>query len=305
MGVDFLTPIRIPRVALERLISFRKGRLNEVAGQHFRERLGEFFRRYAYDEWYPLTRDELAEYQKNNPDAVPFPWQQELAEKNDIESRNASLDQSLAAQETSTEELEQKGFLDYLSGADAAMAELNNILESINKETDIFNIRIRKQNEEKDRLAQDSGPGQVEKLNNLYKRIAGDIQVFSKKIEEANIRLEKNINDLTTNVLGYIQWASDNQQVNREEILVFRQQIEFLSQGALAAGETYRDLRDIAENLSNQNISMAFNYAIRKYAKAANGLVVNIEEVQSFCLKTLFILDEKFKDVLGSENKTE
>src|SRR5205823_5139693 len=31
MGADFLTPIRIPRIALERLINFRKARLNEIA----------------------------------------------------------------------------------------------------------------------------------------------------------------------------------------------------------------------------------------------------------------------------------
>ena len=76
MGVDFLTPVRIPRQALERLISFRNTRLNEVAIHHFRERIAEFFRRYAYDEWYSLTKEELVEYRKSHPDAKPFPWQE-------------------------------------------------------------------------------------------------------------------------------------------------------------------------------------------------------------------------------------
>jgi hypothetical protein len=53
MGVDFLTPIRVPRAVLTSQINLRVGRLNEVARQHFRERIAEFFRRYAYDEWYP------------------------------------------------------------------------------------------------------------------------------------------------------------------------------------------------------------------------------------------------------------
>lgn len=77
MGVDFLTPIRLPRQVLQHLIGYRKGRLNEIARQHFRERLSEFFRRYAYDEWYPLNREELAEYRKANPDVEPFDWQKE------------------------------------------------------------------------------------------------------------------------------------------------------------------------------------------------------------------------------------
>lgn len=67
--------IRVPRIELEEIRHQRKGRLNSIADEHFRERIGEYFRRYPYDEWYPLNQDELAEYKKNHPDTVPFPWQ--------------------------------------------------------------------------------------------------------------------------------------------------------------------------------------------------------------------------------------
>jgi len=77
MAVDFLVTIRVARVDLEKLRSFRTGRLNSVAEAHFRERIAEFFRRYPYDEWYALDPDELQEYKKNYPDAKPFPWQTE------------------------------------------------------------------------------------------------------------------------------------------------------------------------------------------------------------------------------------
>lgn len=75
MAVDFTVTLRVPRTDLEDLRDLRKGRLNEVADEHFRERIGEFFRRYPYDEWYPLDRDELRVYLNEYPDAVPFPWQ--------------------------------------------------------------------------------------------------------------------------------------------------------------------------------------------------------------------------------------
>jgi len=55
---------------------FRVGRLNEVASEHFRERIGGFFRRYAYDEWYPLDKAEFEAYRKEKPEPVePFDWQ--------------------------------------------------------------------------------------------------------------------------------------------------------------------------------------------------------------------------------------
>jgi hypothetical protein len=75
MAVDFMITIRVPREDVEKLMNLRKGRLNKVAYDHFRERLSEFFRRYAYDEWYPLNQEELAAYRKDKGDIEPFPWQ--------------------------------------------------------------------------------------------------------------------------------------------------------------------------------------------------------------------------------------
>jgi hypothetical protein len=75
MGVDFQVTLSILRIDLERLRVRRKGRLNSLADEHFRERLSEFFRRYPYDEWYSLNKDELTAYRTVHPDAQPFPWQ--------------------------------------------------------------------------------------------------------------------------------------------------------------------------------------------------------------------------------------
>jgi hypothetical protein len=75
MAVDFLVTLRVPREDLEGLRSLRYGRLNAIAEEHFRERIGEFFRRYPYDEWYVLDGQEMDEYRKEYPDAEPFQWQ--------------------------------------------------------------------------------------------------------------------------------------------------------------------------------------------------------------------------------------
>lgn len=75
MAVDFMMTLRIPRLDLEDMRYLRKGRLNEVADEHFRERISEYFRRYPYDEWYPLNQEELNSYMTEYPDIKPFPWQ--------------------------------------------------------------------------------------------------------------------------------------------------------------------------------------------------------------------------------------
>ena len=76
MAVDFPVTLRVPRVELETLRDLRKGRLNALADEHFRERISDFFRRYPYDEWYPLNEQELKSYIDDYPDAQRFPWQQ-------------------------------------------------------------------------------------------------------------------------------------------------------------------------------------------------------------------------------------
>ena len=82
MAVDFLVTLRVPRKDLENLRGLRRGRLNATADEHFRERIGEFFRRYPYDEWYALNEEEMAEYMKEYPGTEPFDWQRVRQEDN-------------------------------------------------------------------------------------------------------------------------------------------------------------------------------------------------------------------------------
>ena len=77
MGVDFQVTLHVPRVELEEMIHFRKGRLNPTADEHFRERLSEFYRRYPYDEWYPLSKEEFERYKNKHPEAKPYSWQEQ------------------------------------------------------------------------------------------------------------------------------------------------------------------------------------------------------------------------------------
>lgn len=74
-AADFFTVLRVSRENLMEYRSLRKRRLNEEAVCHFRERLAHFFRRYPYNEWYPLNAEEFSYYKQRYPDAEPYPWQ--------------------------------------------------------------------------------------------------------------------------------------------------------------------------------------------------------------------------------------
>lgn len=68
MAVDFQSVLRVPRNELDGARHLRLGRLNQVADEHFRERLAEYFRRYPYDEWYPFNKAEFDAYRAGYPD---------------------------------------------------------------------------------------------------------------------------------------------------------------------------------------------------------------------------------------------
>lgn len=75
-AVDFRVVLPVPRLDLESMRDLRIARLNKVALEHFREALSHFFRRYAFNEWYPLTREEFTAYAEQAGEQVPaFDWQ--------------------------------------------------------------------------------------------------------------------------------------------------------------------------------------------------------------------------------------
>ena len=55
----------------------RKGRLNKVAYEHYRECIAQYYRRYPYDEWYPLNKEEFEVYNRRyEGKIIPFPYQE-------------------------------------------------------------------------------------------------------------------------------------------------------------------------------------------------------------------------------------
>src|SRR5215204_1514904 len=189
MGVDFLTPIRVPRLTLERLLNFRKGRLNEVAKQHFRERLAEFFRRYPYDEWYPLTREELAEYHKSYPEAEPFPWQIEGKVSGESEGVKLNVEEI-------DEDNSEKGFLDYLSDGEEAAEQLITILSTISSETENIGAKLAQHTESINKLKTAPQGVKVREYKKVALLSATDIHTFAKRMEDTLPGFTQNVQTL-------------------------------------------------------------------------------------------------------------
>jgi len=76
MAINFEIVLQLSRENLENYVDeLRRGRLNEIAYEHYRESMAQYFRRYPYDEWYPLDKQEFEEYKREKRDSKPFDWQ--------------------------------------------------------------------------------------------------------------------------------------------------------------------------------------------------------------------------------------
>lgn len=72
LHIEFSRIFKLPRENLYSLRDSRVCRLNPEAIEHFRQKLGNYFIRYAFDEYYPLNKEEMDEYEEyrleNSPD---------------------------------------------------------------------------------------------------------------------------------------------------------------------------------------------------------------------------------------------
>ncbi|MGB8509065.1 MAG: hypothetical protein WCD76_11830 [Pyrinomonadaceae bacterium] len=288
MGADFLTPIRIPRIALERLISFRKGRLNDVANQHFRERLAEFFRRYAYDEWYSLTGEELAEYQKNYPDAEPFPWQRE-----DYVPNDKKVDIKPVVVE-SLESEGEKGLLDYLTEGVEATNELTAIISTLDEATRAIGAKLNQHTSRIEQLKKKRGGVKASDVKKFTLLAASDMNTFSKQVEILLPKFESNTQVLDESYSAYVSFANPEFSDDVKEIVNLRNSLSEMLGIIGPAKASLIGCRDNTLSIRNQNITKELNRATLRQSQAFDGVVSNMELVESFALRVTFFIDEKF-----------
>lgn len=76
MAVNFHQTLLISRDYLKRnLPKLRKFRLNVVAFEHYRESIAQYYRRYPYNEWYSMTKEQLIAYKEKKCGVEPYEWQ--------------------------------------------------------------------------------------------------------------------------------------------------------------------------------------------------------------------------------------
>lgn len=313
MAADFLTPICLPRKALEKLIPFRKGRLNEVASQHFRERIAEFFRRYAYDEWYPLNSEEFLEYRKEHREVEPFPWQVSQDKSIKAETRpftvQVPIQQELPGADNSIHHQiepekhntkvpalpEQKGFFEHFLGIDEASKKLESILSDLTQGINQFTVQINGYSNEINKLI--SNPRNISKNAKKLEKIIIDsslsINNLSNKFQNALPSYQSAVKQLETEFQGYIESFNPDSEQVRDQLIKEKQNLENLCVKAQETNKQIGSFQEIAKTLTTNKIHSKISSASQFLVNSLEQFILVTEEVESLCLKLQFTISEK------------
>jgi hypothetical protein len=249
-----------------------------------------------------LTLEELAEYRKNNPEVEAFPWQKESEEKTDEVDTKPSdnLDGGGSIGGVSTSVIvereivnnEQKGLYDFLADGQDAMVEFNKLIVLLNDENVRIGTKLKKHTDNIQKV-QNSGADVPNMMRRALSLAASDIKQSSKRFAQILPELEKNVESLDTNFTGFVTYVDTNIQENAEALRELHSTLSMVLQHARGAKDSMIGFRDNALDLASRNLSSDLTSANQLLAQTLTKVVSNLDEFESFCLRILFLIDEK------------
>jgi hypothetical protein len=210
-------------------------------------------------------------------------------------------DERVTAVEISEDDAE-KGVLDHLTEREEAEAELISVITWIRTETESIGEKINRHTAHLNQLI--SKPGGTKASN--YKKIillaASDMNTFSKRVEGVLSNFEKSVRVLDESYYAYVSVAKPESDQDVEQILNLRNSLSQILSVVRPVKESVMGFRDSTLSIKNQNINKEISKAATRQSQALEGVVSNIVHLESFALRVIFLIDEKFEGRFTSED---
>ncbi len=134
---------------------------------------------------------------------------------------------------------------------------------------------------------------------------ASDISTYSKRVEDILPKFEKNTQVLDKSFSAYVSSANPELTHDVERILNLRNSLSQMLSVVGPVKESLMGFRDSTLSIRNQNLNKELNRATNRQSQALDGVISNIEELESFTLRVIFLINEKFDKPPISEDKPE
>lgn len=196
---------------------------------------------------------------------------------------------------------DEKGILDHISDGEEASAELSEVIEWIRVQTEKIGTKVNKHTASLNRLIANSAKA------NDYKKItllaASDMNTFSKRIEDVLPRFEQSVRVLDESYSAFVSFANPQSTADVEQISSLRGSLANMLREVSVAKQSVMVFRDSALSIKDTSPTKVLKQAATRQAGTLNGVIGNIEQVESFALKVTFLINERFGTRL--EGKTD
>lgn len=203
-----------------------------------------------------------------------------------------SIDISKPSEELS-EDVEEKGLLDYLAEGEQSSKDLTAILTKLTKDNGSITNKFKKHTISMQALASNPTAGSAGKFHKLSLLVASDINAFSNRVEASLPLLESAIDRMDENFLGYVEAVDVNDSQILTQLTALHQSIGSLLDNAKKANLGMSSYRSSVIEMRERNISKDLTRATRRQAQALEGITSNIDRVEAFCGRMLTMINNK------------
>lgn len=184
-----------------------------------------------------------------------------------------------------------KGFLDYLTEGEETTVEFNAILSTIDNETRNIGVKFNQQTANIERLTKQSGGAKARGYQKIMLVAASDMNTFSQRIEDILPKFEKCIRNLEEIYFHLVSFADPESSNDNEQISNLRNSITKLLGECRPVQESVIGFRDSTLSIANQKVTKELTKAAIRQSQVLNGVIFNIEHVETFALKVIHLID--------------
>lgn len=188
---------------------------------------------------------------------------------------------------------EEKGVLDFIVEGFNSAEQIVAGLDEITSETNLMSEKFVSHSKTLEALAQNPGPGTPAEFHRVATTAATHMNQYADKLASLNSTLDANIESLSQNFDGWLNPAHPTTEQDQEAVIKFRGQVQELL-NAIHGALSIRKFRNIVSGLTG--LTREMNRASRHLVQALDGIIASMAKLESFCVRTTALLDEKLQD---------
>lgn len=224
-----------------------------------------------------------------NPVADYLPEMKEVKFPSATKAKKAVMDEE-DEKGVETEE-EEKGLLDFKVDGEKSGKDITECMKRITKATQEIGGTIQQRTVELQEITKNGVPGTASQVHKLATAVAMDMIQYAEKLEEEQPTFHNGWESFDENTSGLVQTTRILTQNDKEVALKFRSSVDELRSGIRSALKGVQEFRGSIVTL--RGISKEINRASKRMAHILDLLISDLEGADSFCVKTITLLDEK------------